>query len=131
MDAELDPRHLVGRIFGDDWTVANVAKLLRFNAGQGTLRSGAMSGAASEMNQDYLRKTSARHLPTGVTVAFRRTSPTCWHADLCFAGLDGYLPWDDAIAEQWLVALFGVERPLVRQIAASEDRGVRRFELSA
>ncbi len=129
MDTALDPRLLVGRIFQDDWTIANVAKLLRFNAGQGMLRANAVSGAAAEMNQDYLRKTSARHLPTGVTVAFRRTGAMRWHADLCFAGREGYLPWNEHVAEEWLIALFGIERPFIREIT-SDLAFVRRFELT-
>ena len=46
MDTTLDPRHTLGRIFGTDWTIANVAKLLRFNAAQGAVITAQGIGAA-------------------------------------------------------------------------------------
>lgn len=127
----LDPRHTVGRIFGSDWTIANVAKLLRFNAGQGVLRTGPLAGGLQEVNQDYIRRTSARHLPSGVAVSFRRDQASHWHAELCFAGLDHYLQWSDAWAEEWLTALFLQDRPRVREIAEPSYQAtpVRHFTL--
>jgi hypothetical protein len=131
MNGSLDPRHTVGRIFGTDWTIANVAKLLRFNAGQGVLRTGQLGVGMQEINQDYLRRTSARHLPSGVVVSFWRDEANNWHAELCFAGLDHYLQWSDAWAEEWLNALFLEERPRVQEDAspASETNPARRFSL--
>jgi len=119
MNASLDPRLKMGRIFGNDWTIANVAKLLRFNAGQGVLRVGQLAGGLSEVNQDYLRRTSARHLPSGAAVTFRRDDAGAFHAEICFAGLDHYFQWSDAWAEQWLSALFQQDRPRVREITAA------------
>jgi hypothetical protein len=133
MDGALDPRHTLGRIFGDDWTIANVAKLLRFNAGQGVLRPGFVSSSLQEVNQDYLRKTAARHLPSGVTVTFRRDQAGSLHAELCFADLNQYLPWSEAVAEQWLEALFPGERMRLVESStgASEPGVIRRFTLPA
>jgi hypothetical protein len=51
-----------------------------------------------------------------VTVTFRRDLTRNWHAKLCFAGLDHYLPWNDALAEEWLTALFLQDRPRVRDV---------------
>jgi hypothetical protein len=132
MHAPLDPQLTLGRIFGNDWTIANVAKLLRFNAGQGRLRAGPLTGGLREMNQDYLRRTSARHLPSGVTVMFRRDESNNWDAALCFAGLDHYLPWNDALAEEWLAALFLEDRPRVRERteAGTQPNLVRHFTLA-
>jgi hypothetical protein len=72
MDAPLNPQPTVGRIFGSDWTIANVAKLLRFNAGQDFLRADPLIGGLREISENYLRRTSARHLPSSITVTFRR-----------------------------------------------------------
>jgi hypothetical protein len=130
MNARLDPRHTIGRIFGTDWTVANVAKLLRFNANQGVLRTGALTGSVQENNQDYLRRTSARHMPSGVTVTFRRLDGGTLQAGLCFAGVDDYFPWNEAWSEIWLAALFGADRPRVRAEAFAETDPVRYFTLS-
>jgi hypothetical protein len=133
----------LGRIFGSDWSIANVAKLLRFNAARGILRdAGPVSGSLLAVNRDYIRTVSARHLPTRVSVTFTRDqSCNCWHAALCFAsmdlpGMDAYLPWDDAIAERWLAALFGEDRPRVREETGptsgdSVRSGVRHFKLDA
>jgi hypothetical protein len=128
MDAPLEPQHTLGRIFGSDWTIANVAKLLRFNAGHGILRAGPLTGGMREINQDYLRRTSARHLPSGVAVTFRRDE-RAWHLELCFAGLEHYLSWNEAVAEEWLNALFLQDRPRVRESAAGSEN-VRRFQLA-
>jgi len=132
MDAPLDPQHTLGRIFGSDWTIANVAKLLRFNAGQDMLRAGPLTGGLREIHQNYLRKTSARHIPSGVAVTFRRDAARAWHAELCFAGLDHYLPWNDALAEEWLAALFLDDRPRVFETAeaAGQAYTVRHFILA-
>ena len=129
MSMTLDPRHTVGRIFGTDWTVANVAKLLRFNAGQGVVRTGPLQ----DIDRDYLRRTSARHMPSGVTVTFRRDPSGNLQAGLCFAGLDCYYPWSDAWAEEWLKALFGEDRPRVRETTeeTASAIGVRQFTLSS
>jgi hypothetical protein len=127
----------VGRIYGNDWSIANVAKLLRFNAARGMLHdAGPVTGGLRAVNQEYIRTVSARHLPTRVSVTFTRDqSGNCWHAALCFAGMgqtttDAYLPWDDAIAEDWLAALFGPDRPRVRE-DTNISPGVRHFKLDA
>jgi hypothetical protein len=124
----------LGRIYGADWSIANVARLLRFNAARGVLRdAGPGTGGLLAVNRDYIRTVSARHLPTRVSVTFTRDQTgNCWHAALCFAGADAYLPWDDAIAEQWLAALFGEDRPRVREDTGEGGRpGVRHFRLTA
>jgi len=132
MDVPLDTRHKLGRIYGNDWAIANVAKLLRFSAGQGSLRAGALTGSTREINQNYLRMTSARHLPSGVAVSLQRDERGNWHAEIAFAGLDSYLPWDDAVAEQWLSALFLEERARVQESIeeAAPSGSVRRFVLT-
>jgi hypothetical protein len=132
MDAPLEPRHKIGRIYGTDWTIANVAKLLRFNAAQGNLRAGPLTGGMREVNQTYLRTTSARHLPSGVAVSFQRDTAGNWHAELCFAGLDHYLPWSDPVAEEWLAALFLEHRPRVREVVelAPQPGALRHFMLA-
>ena len=116
MNAPLGPQPIPGRIFGSDWTIANVAKLLRFNAGQDFVRVGPLTGGMRDISDSYHRKTSARHLPSGVTVTFRRDITGNWHAELCFSGLDHYLPWNDALAEEWLAALFLHDRPRVLDV---------------
>jgi hypothetical protein len=131
----------VGRIYGNDWSIANVARLLRFNAARGVLRdAGPVTGSLLAVNRDYIRTVSARHLPTCVSVTFTRDqSGNCWHAALCFASTDAYLPWDDAIAEHWLAALFGEDRPRVREDTKPTSREgghfkqpeVRHFKLDA
>ena len=115
--AALDPQVTVGRIFGTDWTIANVAKLLRFNAGRGMLAAGRLTGGRWEVNQNYLRSTSARHLPSAMAVTFRRDHKGNWQAGLCFADLEKYLPWSESVAEEWLEALFLDDRPRVQEIA--------------
>jgi hypothetical protein len=131
----LAAQHTVGRIFDTDWTIANVAKLLRSNAARGMLRSGAVTGGRLAIQLNYLRTVSARHLPTGVIVTFTRDEEgNCWHAAFCFADLDHYLPWNDAIAEEWLAALFGADRPRVQEsvdAAAAAASPVRHFRLPA
>jgi hypothetical protein len=78
-----------------------------------------------------LRRTSARHIPSAVTVTFRRDITGNWHAELFFAGLDHYLPWNDALAEEWLAALFLQDRPGVREVTEGDPQPntVRHFEL--
>jgi hypothetical protein len=124
----VEVRDLPGRIFGTDWTIANVAKLLRFNAGQGALRAGPLTGGLWELQQNYLRTTAARHLPTSTAVSFRRDQAGGYHAELCFADLEQYLPWNDPVAEEWLNALFLQYRPLVEEDPPG-DNGARRFHL--
>jgi hypothetical protein len=60
----------------------------------------------------------------------RLAEQNCWYASLCFTGPDGYLPWNAEVAEQWLCALFGDDRPRV----IVEDAGhpsVRQFTLAS
>jgi hypothetical protein len=133
----------LGRTFGNDWSIPNVARLLRFNAARGVLRdAGPLTGSLLAVNRDYIRTVSARHLPTHVSVTFTRDqSGNCWHAALCFASMgepdmDAFLPWDDAIAERWLAALFGEDRPHVREDTKTTSveagrPGVRHFKLEA
>jgi hypothetical protein len=127
MDARLVPQHTLGRTFGSDWTIANVAKLLRFNAGQDFVRAGPLIGGQREINENYLRRTSARHLPSGLTVTFRRDTTGNWHAGLSF----DHLPWNDALAEEWLAALFQQDRPRVHEVteSTSQPNTVRHFKL--
>jgi hypothetical protein len=122
----------VGRVFDTDWSVANVAKLLRSNAGRGVWRHEATTGdSTGSVNQYYLRTVSARHLPSGVSLIFMRLEQeNCWYASLCFAGADGVLPWNPEAAELWLWALFGEDRPRVRE-AADATRNVRQFTLAS
>jgi hypothetical protein len=129
--------HTEGRIFGTDWSIANVAKLLRSNAGRGMWRdTGTTVGSMAQVNQYYIRTVSARHLPTDVSLIFMRLeAEKCWYASLCFAGADGYLPWNVDAAEQWLWALFGQDRPRVREGSATVSGGtpnqsVRQFTLA-
>jgi hypothetical protein len=123
----LEPQPVLGRTFGSDWTIANIAKLLRFNAGQDYVRPGPLIGGLREISENYLRRTSARHLPSGLTVTFRRDITGNWHAELCFDAL----PWNDALAEEWLVALFLQDRSRVREVTegASQPNTVRHFKL--
>lgn len=123
--------HTAGRTLGTDWSIANVAKLLRSNAGTGAWDSSCpASGSGSAANQYYVRKGSAMHLPTNVSMIFMRLAEQgCWYASLCFAGGGGYLPWNEETAEQWLWALFGEDRPRVLAEDA-ENPSVRQFTLS-
>jgi hypothetical protein len=123
--------HTEGRTLGTDWSIANVVKLLRANAEQGAWYGrDAARGSRAVVNQYYVRKASARHLPTSVSLIFMRlTEESCWYASLCFAGADGYLPWDAEAAEQWLSALFSDDRARVR-VEDAENPSVRQFFLS-
>src|SRR6266851_1590759 len=115
-----------GRTFGSDWSIANVAKLMRSNAARGMWHSAGESGSGmATINQYYLRTASARHLPTAVSLIFMRLEHETWYASLCFADDDGYLPWNPDAAEQWLCALFGEDRPRVREDAGTGS--VRQF----
>src|SRR5436190_2110240 len=116
MDASLDPQPTLGRTFGSDWTIVNVAKLLRFNAGQDFVRAGSLTGGLREISENYLRRTSARHLPSCVTVTLRRDMTGNCHAEIFFGGSDHYRPWNDALGEEWLAALFLHDRPRVRDV---------------
>jgi hypothetical protein len=127
----LAPQHTVGRIFDTDWSVANVAKLLKFNAARGIMRSGPATGGRLAIQTNYLRTVSARHMPTNTVVTFTRDEEgNCWHAAICFADLNRYLPWNDQAAEEWLAELFGEDRVRVQE---SADAGgvVRHFRLPA
>jgi hypothetical protein len=119
-----------GRTLGTDWSIANVAKLLRSNAAAGAWDiSRPTSGCRAEVNQYYLRKVSAKHLPTNVALIFMRlANQSCWYASLCFASVDDYLPWNEEAAEQWLWALFGENRPRVL-VECGENASVRQFTL--
>ena len=119
-----------GRIFDTDWSIANVARLLRANARRGVWRHAATTGGSTgSVNQYYLRTVSARHLPSGVCLIFMRLEQeNCWYLSLCFAGADGVLPWNPETAELWLWALFGEDRPRVRE-AADANQNVRQFTL--
>lgn len=107
--------HTEGRTFGTDWSIANVAKLIRSNAARGMWRHTETTGGHMAMvNQNYIRTVSARHLPTNASLIFMRLErENCWYASLCFALADDYLPWNGDAAERWLRALFGEDRPRV------------------
>jgi hypothetical protein len=129
--------HTEGRIFGTDWSIANVAKLLRSNAGRGMWRrTGETGGTMAKVNQYYIRTVSARHLPTDVSLIFMRLEDeNCWYASLCFAAADNYLPWNGEAAEKWLWALFGQDRPRVLEDSATvsgetPNQSVRQFTLA-
>jgi hypothetical protein len=123
--------HTAGRIFDTDWSIANVARLLRSNAGRGVWRQAATAGGSTgPVNQYYLRTVSARHLPSGVCLIFMRwEARNCWYLSMCFAGVDEVAPWNPEIAELWLWALFGEDRPRVRE-AEGANRDVRQFTLA-
>jgi Na+-transporting NADH:ubiquinone oxidoreductase subunit NqrF len=120
-----------GRTLGTDWSIANVAKLLRSNAKTGAWDSScSTSDSKAAVNRYYIRKGSAKHLPTNVSLIFMRLAKQgCWYASLCFVGADGYLPWNADAAEKWLCALFGEDRPQVL-VERVENASVRQFTLS-
>jgi hypothetical protein len=97
----------LGRVFDTDWSIANVATLLRANAGRGVWQEEAGAGSRRIINQNYLRTASARHLPSKLSVIFLRL-PKYWYASLCFD--EG---WNAEVAELWLKTLFGEDRALV------------------
>jgi hypothetical protein len=123
-----------GRVFGADWSIANVAALLRSKAARGVWRPGSTAGGgyAAKINQQYIQAVSAQHLPTNVSLIFMQLDD-CWCASLCFCAAGELLPWQENLAEQWLWALFGQDRPRVRP--SDEGHGpcnlsVRNFTLS-
>ena len=120
-----------GRVFGTDWSVANVARLLRANAGRGVWRPAATtSGSTGSVNQYYLRTVSAHHLPSEASVIFMRLEQeNCWYLSLCMASADELRPWNSETAELWLCALFGEDRPRVRE-APGLNPNVRQFTLA-
>lgn len=121
-----------GRVFDTDWSVSNVARLLRSNAGRGAWRNSDTTGGSTEsVNRYYLRTVSARHLPSSLSLIFMRLEQeNCYYTSLCFAGADGtVLPWDAKTAELWLWALFGEDRPRVREIDGG-GQNARQFTLA-
>src|SRR5579862_5003898 len=125
-----------GRVYGTDWSIGNVATLLRSNAGRGLWHStGTPGGSLAKVNQNYIRTVSALHLPTNVSLIFMRLElESCWYASLCFVGADDYLPWNAEVAERWLSALFGEDRPRVLEASnapsdESRNQSVRQFKL--
>jgi hypothetical protein len=121
----------LGRTFDTDWSVANVAKLLRSNANRGVWSSSQTTGGSTAaVNQNYLRTVSARHRPSGVSLIFLRLeTEQCWYLSLCFVAPAGaYAPWNPESAEQWLWALFGEDRPRVQE--EFENPNVRQFTLA-
>ena len=120
-----------GRIFGTDWSIANVARLLRANAGRGVWRTAATSsGSTGSVNQYYLRTASAHHLPSEVSVIFMRLEQeNCWYLSLCIGSADEVQPGNPETAELWLRALFGEDRPRVRE-APGLNPDVRQFTLA-
>jgi hypothetical protein len=130
--------HTEGRIFGTDWSIANVAALLRSNASRGAWRRAGTTGGGltAKLNHNYIRTVSAQHLPTGVTLIFMRLeAEKCRYASLCFANAAGYLPFNAEIAERWLCALFGEDRPLLLGDSPADGgdagtRSVRQFTVA-
>jgi LmbE family N-acetylglucosaminyl deacetylase len=125
--------HTEGRVYGADWSIGNVAKLLRSNAARGAWRSsGTTGGLTAKLNRNYVRTVSAHHLSTNVTVIFMRLeAENCRYASLCFASADDYLPWNGDTAEQWLRALFDRERPQVLPCTGETGNpSVRQFTLA-
>ncbi len=122
-----------GRIFGTDWSIINVAALVRSNASRGAWRrSETPGGTTAKANKNYVRTVSALHLPTSASLIFMRLEEeNCLYASLCFAGPDGFLPWDADVAEQWLSALFAQDRPRVREVSGeTPDQRARQFVLA-
>ena len=121
-----------GRVYGHEWSLENVARRLRFEAGRGFLR-----GVDFKEDAEYRKKCSARHVPSRCSVIFTRDnvpgSPLGCHASICFIGESAYEPWNDEIAERWLAALFGEDRPRAKPYdavtAIGRPKGVRHFLL--
>jgi hypothetical protein len=68
-------------------------------------------------------------------IFMRLEAENCRYASLCFASGDDYLPWNGDVAEQWLWALFGSDRPQVlRDLPVlcedSANQSVRQFTLA-
>ena len=114
----------LGRVFDTDWSIANVATLLRANAGRGVWQEESSAGSARTINAYYLRTASARHLPSKLSVIFMRVKErNCWYASLRFDEA-----WNAEVAELWLKTLFGEDRALVTE---SERQGdARQFTLT-
>lgn len=119
--------HSEGRIFGTDWSIANVATLLRSNASRGMWRTGGTGGYNDAINKHYLRTASARHMPTSVSLIFLKLQDESWYLSICFAGADDYLPWNVDAAELWLWALFDQNRPHAVEEVVSAS--VRQYKL--
>ncbi len=121
----------LGRTFDTDWSIANVAKLMRANANRGVWRSTQTTGGSTGVvNQNYLRTVSARHRPSGASLIFLRLeAEQCWYLSLCFvASGTAFAPWNGGLAEEWLWALFGEDRPRLVEDAANPN--VRQFTLA-
>jgi hypothetical protein len=122
-----------GRVYGTDWSIANVATLLRSHAGRGVWhRTTPAGGYAAKSNQHYLQTVSALHLPTNVSLILMQLED-CWQASLCFCTEGEFAPWNDEVAELWLRALFGQDRPAVRTASDGEaplTPSVRNFTLA-
>jgi hypothetical protein len=121
-----------GRIFGTDWSIANVAKLLRSNAARGLWRQTVAAGSSmGRVNQNYLRTVSARHLPTAASLIFLQLeAPGGWYASLCFTDGEQLLPWNHDTAGLWLDALFGEDRHRATEITQDPDAATRQFLLA-
>jgi len=113
-----------GRIFDTDWSIANVAKLLRANAGRGVWNEESAAGSTRTINQYYLRTCSARHQPSNLSLIFMRLQQkNCWYSSLCFDG-----PWNEEVAELWLKCLFGEARHFAIEAGGSAQS--RQFTLA-
>ncbi len=114
-----------GRIFDTDWSIANVAKLLRANAGRGVWNEESAAGSTRTINQYYLRTCSARHQPSSLSLIFMRLQQqNCWYTSLCFD--DGQ--WNEEVSELWLKCLFGEDRHLATEIEGGAQS--RQFTLA-
>ena len=123
------------REYGEDWSIERLASQLRMEADTGFMR-----GVDPRADIIYRNKCAARHRPSHLSVIFTRdkfldSTLMGYHASLCFIGEGTYLPWDDAMAEEWLCALYGDGRPRARDVTAAfvseigQRKGVRHFFL--
>jgi hypothetical protein len=119
--------------YGPEWSLENVARRLRFVADRGIAE-----GTDRERDRAYRTKCSAYHVPTCAKLIFVRSKfggeRPSYHVILGFCGEDGVpLPWNTILAERWLRALFGRDRPRVQRHVVDEsferNRGVRTFIL--
>jgi len=135
MNIDLPPEAFVrGRVYGHQWSLENVARLLRFHASRGFL-----TGRDLRADAEYRLKCSARHIATECSVIFTRDNVIepgvgavrGWHASICFIGENCYRPWNDEIADRWLAALFLEDRPGVAERGLLTEigraKGVRHF----
>jgi hypothetical protein len=121
-----------GRLYGREWSLENVARLLRYHAGRGFLL-----GQDPKADARYRQSCTARHAPTQTSVIFTRDnlggSLIGWHASLCFIGINEYLPWDEETAGRWLRALYGDDLGRVvaygHQSTIGEHKGARHYLL--